>query len=68
MGSELVNDYLIPLANLPEIKPFLLLNTKVDFISKKGLDKMKSANREKSSFVLYLEQNGVSKEWKQGQL
>lgn len=61
LGSELVNNYLIPLANLPEIKPFLLLNTKVDFISKKGLDKMKSANREKSSFVLYLEQNGVSK-------
>ncbi|MCK1997412.1 NAD(P)-binding domain-containing protein [Psychrobacillus psychrodurans] len=61
LGCELVNDYLIPLANLPEIKPYLLLNTKVVSISKKGLDKMKSANREKSSFILYLEQNGVSK-------
>ena len=61
MGSELVNEYLKPLANLPEIKPYLLLNTKVVSISKKGLDKMKSANREKSSFVLYLDQNGVSK-------
>ena len=61
LGSELVNEYLKPLANLPEIKPYLLLNTKVVSISKKGLDKMKSLNREKSSFVLYLEQNGVSK-------
>ncbi|MEK3979709.1 NAD(P)-binding domain-containing protein [Psychrobacillus sp. FSL K6-2836] len=61
LGSELVNDYLKPLANLPEIKPYLLLSTKVVSISKKGLDKMKSANRKKSSFVLYLEQNGVSK-------
>ncbi|MER2172799.1 MAG: NAD(P)-binding domain-containing protein, partial [Psychrobacillus psychrodurans] len=34
---------------------------KVVSISKKGLDKMKSAIREKSSFILYLEQNGVSK-------
>ncbi len=61
LGSELVNDYLKPLANVPEIKPYLSLNTKVVSISKKGLDKMKSANRDKSSFVLYVEQNGMSK-------
>ena len=61
LGSELVKEYLKPLANLPEIKPYLLLNTKVVSISKKGFDKMKTANREKSSFVIYLEQNGMSK-------
>ncbi|TQR13349.1 NAD(P)-binding domain-containing protein [Psychrobacillus soli] len=61
LGSELVNEYMKPLANLPEIKPYLLLNTKVVSISKKGLDKMKDANREKSSFILYLEQNGMTK-------
>lgn len=61
LGSELVNEYLKPLANSPEIKPYLSLNTKVVSISKKGLDKMKNANREISSFVLYLEQNGMTK-------
>ncbi|SDO25596.1 Pyridine nucleotide-disulphide oxidoreductase [Psychrobacillus sp. OK028] len=61
LGSELVNEYLKPLANLPEIKPYLLLNTKVVSISKKGLDKMKTDNREKSPFVIYLEQHGRSK-------
>lgn len=61
LGGELVNEYLKPLANLPEIEPYLLLNTKVVSISKKGFDKMKTANREKSSFVIYLEQNGMSK-------
>lgn len=61
LGSELVTEYLKPLANLPEIKPYLSLNTKVISISKRGLDKMKNANRENSSFVLYLEQNGMTK-------
>lgn len=61
LGSELVSDYLKPLANLPEIEPFLSLNTRVVSISKKGLDKMRTNNRENSSFVLYLEQNGMSK-------
>lgn len=61
LGSELVNEYLKPLSNLPEIKPFLSLNTRVVSISKKGLDKMKTANRENSSFVIYIEQNGMTK-------
>lgn len=61
LGRELVNEYLVPLADLPEIKPFLSLNTKVVSISKKSLDKMKTANRENSPFVLYTEQNGTSK-------
>ncbi|WP_391118356.1 NAD(P)-binding domain-containing protein [Psychrobacillus sp. L3] len=61
LGSELIEEYLLPLSKLPEIKPFLLLNTKVNSISKKGLDKMKTLNRDKSPFVLYLEENGLSK-------
>lgn len=61
LGRELVNEYLKPLSNLPEIQPFLSLNTSVVSISKKGLDKMKTANRENSSFVIYIEQNGMSK-------
>ncbi|WKA56144.1 FAD-dependent oxidoreductase [Planococcus shixiaomingii] len=54
-GKELVEEYLVKLAELPEIKPFIRMNTKVVSISKKGLDKMKTANREEMSFVLYVE-------------
>ncbi|MGE6489521.1 NAD(P)-binding domain-containing protein [Paenisporosarcina sp. NPDC076898] len=57
-GKDLVEDYLIPLANLPQIKPFIKLNAKVVAISKQGLDKMKDANRDQQSFILYIEQEG----------
>ena len=46
-GREIVEQYLQPLANLPEIKPFIHLNTKVLSIGKKDTDKMKTTNREK---------------------
>ena len=57
-GKELVEDYLKPLANLPQINPFIKLNAKVVAISKQGLDKMKNANRDDQSFVLYIETAG----------
>ncbi|TSI05749.1 FAD-dependent oxidoreductase [Lysinibacillus sp. BW-2-10] len=58
IGKELVELYLEPLSKLPEIKPHLLLNAKVVAISKKGLDKMKNAGRDQSSFILYVEHQG----------
>ncbi|GGA25019.1 NAD(P)-binding domain-containing protein [Psychrobacillus lasiicapitis] len=61
LGRELVDEYLKPLTKVPEIKPYLLLNTKVVSISKKGLDKMKTGNREDAPFVIYVEQGGKSK-------
>lgn len=57
-GKDIVRDYLIPLANLPQIKPFIKLNSKVMAISKHGLDKMKNAKRDEQSFVLYVEKQG----------
>ncbi|MEA0552983.1 NAD(P)-binding domain-containing protein [Lysinibacillus irui] len=60
-GKELVEKYLEPLSKLPEIEQSLKLNSKVVSISKKGLDKMKDAGREQTSFVLYVEQQGNSK-------
>lgn len=54
-GRELIENYLIPLSNLPEIAPYLRLKAKVFSISRKGLDKMKSANRERVPFVLYVD-------------
>ena len=57
-GKDLVEDYLIPLANLPQIQPFIQLNSKVVAISKRGLDKMKNSQRDEQSFILYVEKNG----------
>nr|WP_166669465.1 NAD(P)-binding domain-containing protein [Paenisporosarcina antarctica] len=57
-GKNIVEDYLIPLANLPQIKPFIKLDSTVMAISKNGLDKMKNAKRDEQSFVLYVEKEG----------
>ncbi|XKG24165.1 NAD(P)-binding domain-containing protein [Ureibacillus chungkukjangi] len=59
-GKELVENYLEPLASLPQIKKNLQLNAKVLSVSKKSLDKMKNSGREQSSFVIYVEQQGVT--------
>lgn len=60
-GNELVDEYLKPLSNTPEIKDMLHLNTRVLSISRKNIDKMKTANRDSLPFVLYTEQNGAFK-------
>jgi thioredoxin reductase len=60
-GKEVVDQYLKPLSNLPEMKPFLHLNTRVLSISKKDTDKMKTANRENVPFIIYTEKDGVYK-------
>ncbi|MDN4492782.1 NAD(P)-binding domain-containing protein [Ureibacillus aquaedulcis] len=60
-GKELVKSYLDPLSKLPDIQRNLYLNSKVISISKKGLDKMKNSGREQASFVMYVEQLGITK-------
>ena len=57
-GKELVEDYFIPLANLPQIKPNIHLNSKVLTIGRKGLDKMKTWGREDKPFSIKVEENG----------
>ncbi|RJS59262.1 NAD(P)-binding domain-containing protein [Bacillus sp. PK3_68] len=59
LGKELVEQYLEPVANLPEIKPFILLETKVSSVSRKGMDKMKTFNRENVPFEICVEKSGV---------
>jgi thioredoxin reductase len=54
-GKELVNDYLIPLSQLPEIQVNLVLNTKVVGVAKKGLDKLKTTDRENRPFQIFVE-------------
>lgn len=54
-GKELVNDYLIPLSQLPKIQANLVLNTKVVGVAKKGLDKLKTTDRENRPFQIFVE-------------
>ncbi|MYL54827.1 SidA/IucD/PvdA family monooxygenase [Pontibacillus yanchengensis] len=54
-GKEIVDDYLIPLASLPEMKPYIHVNSKVHAITRKGFDKVKTANREQAPFVIQVQ-------------
>lgn len=54
-GAELVEDYLMKLAAVPEIEPYIRLNARVSAISRKHHDKMKTANREHQPFMIYVE-------------
>ena len=58
-GDEFVQKYLLPLANHPLIQSNIHLNSRVVAVSKKGLDKMKSSNRENIPFELRIEKNGI---------
>lgn len=58
-GREIAVQYLQPLGNLPEMKPFIHLNSKVMHISRQGLDKVKSIGREERPFELLVQQDGV---------
>jgi thioredoxin reductase len=55
-GKELVEQYFQPFMNLPQIKPFIHLSSKVISIGRKGLDKMKTKGRENLPFVLQVQQ------------
>lgn len=56
-GKELVNEYLIPLSQIPEIQENLVINAKVVGVAKKGLDKLKTSDREDRPFQIYVEVN-----------
>ncbi|WP_064745756.1 FAD-dependent oxidoreductase [Paenibacillus sp. UNC451MF] len=58
-GRELLERYLLPLAQLPKIKSQLVFNTKVVAVSRKDTDKMKSVNRESLPFEVYAEVKGT---------
>jgi cation diffusion facilitator CzcD-associated flavoprotein CzcO len=55
---ELVERYLVPLANLPQMQPHLHLDTRVTSVSRQGLDRLKTAGRQDAPFVLRLETAG----------
>jgi hypothetical protein len=51
-GHELVDEYLEPLAALPEIRPSLRLGTRVVSVARRGFDKLRTDGREHAPFVL----------------
>lgn len=51
-GGEIVERYLRPLANLPQIAPGLRLGATVTAITRKGLDKVSNAGRDKAPFEI----------------
>lgn len=57
-GKELVEDYLLPFSNLPSIKPFIHVNSKVLSVGRKGYDKMKTAGRQNKPFEIKVSENG----------
>lgn len=57
-GKEIVTDYLRPLSQLDGIKENIHLNSRVLAIGKKGLDKMKTADRSQRPFTIQVEENG----------
>lgn len=60
-GRELVEEYLLPLSNLPEIKEQIILQAKVVGVAKKAHDKLKTGKRDTVPFQLYVEVNGDTK-------
>lgn len=57
-GRELVEEYLLPLSNLPEMKEQIILQAKVVGVAKKAHDKLKTGKRDTVPFQLYVEVNG----------
>lgn len=57
-GLEMVEKYLKPFAELPEIKPFIHVNTKVTAVTRKGINKVKTQGRDDLPFVLHVQKDG----------
>ena len=55
-GRELIEEYLAPLADTPELKEHIFVNTRVTGISRRRIDKMKDASRDETPFVVEFEQ------------
>ncbi|GLZ60739.1 FAD-dependent oxidoreductase [Micromonospora sp. NBRC 107095] len=53
-GAELARDYLQPLAQLPQLKPHLRYGTRVEAISRRGLDRLRTAGRDSTPFLIRL--------------
>ncbi|WP_329018606.1 NAD(P)-binding domain-containing protein [Micromonospora rifamycinica] len=53
-GAELAADYLQPLAELPQLKPHLRYDARVEAISRLGVDRLRTAGRDTTPFLVRL--------------
>jgi thioredoxin reductase len=53
-GGDLLERYLLPFANLPEVREHLHLGARVVAVSRRNIDKMKDAGRDDAPFVLHV--------------
>ncbi len=53
-GRDLVEHYLAPLSQLPEVREHIHLNAQVIAVSRRNIDKMKDAGRDNAPFVLHV--------------
>lgn len=53
-GQDLIEQYLFPLSEVPEVKANLHLNARVVAISRRDIDKMKDSRRETAPFILHI--------------
>ena len=61
-GADLRDKYMLPFAELPEVRDVIQLGAKVIAISRSNVDKMKDKGREETPFVLHVEySNGDEK-------
>ncbi len=51
-GGDIVEQYLRPLANLPDLRPHIRYGARVVAVSRQGFDKMKSPGRHEAPFLL----------------
>jgi thioredoxin reductase len=57
-GQELIDDYLLPLAQTPALRSQIHLNARVVAVSRRRIDKMKDAGRAAAPFVVQVVING----------
>ena len=61
-GGELVTQYLEPLAALDEIGPRIRFGTRVVAVAREGMDRTRTAGRDRAPFVLRVVEDGVVSE------
>ena len=61
-GRTLVEEYLTPLASLPNIAPYVRVNSQVIAVTRAGFDKMKTDGREQAPFQLQIIHSDGSEE------
>jgi hypothetical protein len=62
-GGEILEQYLEPLARLPELAPHIQLDSRVVAVTRHGLDKLKTRGREEAPFALRaVSSNGLERQ------